>query len=140
MARRRIKRRSARRTYRRDAHGRFAPTGTVASQTTQRQRKRRRRAAVAGTAVAVGALAGSQARPTSRTRTGVQRRRIVRRHVARAASDYEHLAHVRARAFPTTALSGAAFDRDAATREGKRLTEGYRKQVRSQRKARRISR
>jgi len=84
----------------------------------------------------VGAVAGSQARPTSRTRTAAQRRRIVRRHVARAASDHEHLARVRARVFPESVMTGATFDRDAATREGKRLTKRYRKQARSVRRSR----
>ena len=137
MAAKRRRRRSTKRTYRRDAHGRFASTGTAASETARRQGKRRRRAAVAGSVVATGAVVASQVRPASRTRTGVQRRRIVRRHVARAAADHAHLASVRARVFPTTAVTGATFDRDAATREGKRLTEGYRRQIRSQRKARR---
>lgn len=80
MARRRPGRRRGKRVYRRDARGRFAPTGGVASDHDKRKRKRRR-VAVAGSAVAVGAVAGSQVRPTSRTRTGVQRRRIVSRHV-----------------------------------------------------------
>jgi len=55
MARRRSGRRRSKRVCRRDARGRFPPTGSVASDEKQAKRKRRRRAAVAGSAVAVGA-------------------------------------------------------------------------------------
>lgn len=134
MARRRPGRRRAKRAYRRDARGRFAPTGGVASNDDKRKRKRRR-AAVAGSAVAVGAVAGSQVRPTSRTRTAVQRRRIVSRHVERARVDHERLTSIRARAFPTSVVTGPKFDAKTARREGQRLTTGYRKGVKTVRKA-----
>jgi hypothetical protein len=127
MARRRSGRRRAKRVYRRDTRGRFASTGSAASD--DDRRKRRRRAAVTGSAVAVGAVAGSQVRPTSRTRTAAQRRRIVSRHVERARADHERLTSLRARAFPTTAVTGKAFDAAAARREGRKLTTGYRHQV-----------
>jgi hypothetical protein len=141
MARRRPgRRRSSKRTYRRDAHGRFASAGTVAAEDTKRKRKRRRRAAVAGSTVVAGAVVASQARPASRTRTAVQRRRIIRRHVARTAADHEHLASVRTRVFPTTAVTGKGFDADAAKQEGRRLTKGYRKRAKTVRKASRKSR
>src|SRR6478609_8003076 len=123
----RRRRRSGKRTYHRDARGRFAPTGTTTDDP-KKKRRRRRRAAVAGSAVAVGAVAGSQVRPTSRTRTAVARRRIVTRHVERARADHERLTSLRARAFPTTAVTGKAFDASAARREGRKLTTGYRHQ------------
>lgn len=134
MARRRPGRRRSKRVYRRDARGRFAPTGSVASD--ENKRKRRRRAAVAGSAVAVGAVAGSQVRPTSRTRTTVARRRIVRRHVARAGADHERLTSLRARVDPISAVTGAKFDAKAARAEGRKLTSGYRRQVKRTRKTR----
>jgi hypothetical protein len=50
--------------------------------------------------------------------------------VARAHADHEYLASVRAKAFPTTAVTGRPFDADAARREAKRVTAaGYGQQV-----------
>ncbi|MDP7704294.1 hypothetical protein [Mycobacterium sp. TY815] len=90
-----------------------------------------------GSTVAVaGVVAASQARPASRTRTAAQRRRIVKGHVARAAADHERLTAIRARAFPTTALTGRKFDAQAARAEGRKLTAGYRRQAKQLRKAR----
>jgi hypothetical protein len=129
----RRRRRKAKRVYHRDSRGRFASTGTTEA---RKKQKRRRRAAVAGSAVAGTVVVASQARPASRTRTAVQRRRIVRRHVARAKADHKHLASVRARVFPTTAVTGKRFDSQAARREGRKLTKGYRRQVKLVRKVR----
>lgn len=139
MPRRRPGRRRAKRTYRRDARGRFASTGSVASddEQTKRKRRRRRRATVAGSAVAVSAVAGSQVRLTSHTRTAAQRRRIVARHVERARADHERLTSLRARVDPTTAVTGRRFDAKAARAEGRKLTAGHRRQVKRVRSARR---
>lgn len=94
---------------------------------------------MAGSAVAVG-VAGSQVRPTSRTRTTLQRRRIVARHVERARADHAKLSSLRAQAFPTTAVTGGPFNAEAARADGRTLTKGYRKGVKSVRKAARKSR
>lgn len=136
MARRPV-RRTGKRVYVRDARGRFAPTGHNATTEDEKRKKRRRRAAVAGSTVVAGAVAGSQVHPASRTRTAVQRRRIVRRHVERARADHERMTSLRARAFPTTAVTGKPFNAKAARREGRKLTKGYRKQIKRTRKARR---
>lgn len=125
------------RTYHRDARGRFASTG--ASTAEDAKRKKRRRTA-AGVTVAVGAVAATQARPASRIRTAATRRRIVKGHVARARADHAKLAGLRARAFPTSALTGRPFNAKAAKAEGRKLTKGYRKSVKAQRKAARKSR
>lgn len=90
--------------------------------------------------VAVGVVAASQARPASRTRTGTQRHRIVRRHVTRARADHAKSVSRRNRVFPTDAIRPARFDAKAARREGRTLTKGYRKQVRTVRKRSRKSR
>jgi hypothetical protein len=135
MARLRRGRRNGRRIYRRDARGRFASTGS-ATDDPKKKRRRRKRVAVAGSAVAVGAVAGTQVRPTSRTRTAVQRRRIVKGHVGRARADHERLTSLRARVFPTSVVTGAKFDAKAAYREGRKLTAGHRKQVKRIRKER----
>lgn len=134
---RRTARRSTR-TYHRDARGRFAPTGVSGEHHDAKRKKRRRTAA--GVTVAVGAVAATQAHPASRTRTAVTRRRIVKGHVARARADHAKLAGMRARAFPTTALTGKAFNAKAARAEGRTLTKGYRKSVKKVRKAGRKSR
>lgn len=131
------------RVYRRDAKGRFASSGTAAPTTSPdaadlKRRVRRRRAVVAGTA-AVTALAASQVHPASRTRAGITRRRIVKRHVARAASDHRKSVTRRARALPHRVTPGAAFPksaRKAATAEARKLTNGYRRQLKRARKAR----
>jgi hypothetical protein len=67
----------------------------------------------------------------------VARRRIVRGHVERARAYHERLVSIRARAFPTTAVTGRPFNAKAARAEGRKLTKGYRKGVKTQRKARR---
>jgi hypothetical protein len=127
-------RRRARRAYHRDANRRFVPTPGGSSDDDKR-RKRRRTAA--GVTVAVGAVAATQAHPASRTGTGVTRRRIVKGHVARARTDHAKLSSLRARAFPTTAVTGKPFNARAARAEGRTLTKGYRRQVKTVRKARR---
>jgi hypothetical protein len=122
------------RVYHRDARGRFAPTGAA---TEGSKRKRRRQAAVAGSAVVAGAVGVQQARnPASRARTAVGRRRIVRRHITRAQADHERAVSRRNRVFPTEALRSRPFDAKAARREGRKLTAGYRKQVKRVRKRR----
>lgn len=133
------------RVYRRDAKGRFAASGTTSEVSTEaanlKRLVRRRRAVVAGTA-AVTALAASQVHPASRTRTGITRRRMMKRHVARVASDHRKSVTRRARALPHRATSGAAFPksaRRAATAEARKLTKGYRHQLKRARKARRRS-
>ena len=134
---RRPGRRSAR-TYHRDAHGRFASTGASTEYDDEKRRKRRR--TVAGVTVAVGAVAATQTRPTSITRTAATRRKIVKGHVGRARADHANLAGMRARAFPATAMSPKPFNAKAARAEGRTLTKGYRKSVKTQRKAARKSR
>lgn len=135
MARRPV-RRKAKRTYYRDARGRFAPAPGA-----EAQKRLKRRRAAAGVTVAVGAVAATQAHPTSRTRTGLARRRIVRGHVERARADHAHLASIRARAFPTSVMTARPFNARAARAEGRRLTAGYRKKrVKSEGKATRKSR
>lgn len=126
------RRRKGKRVYHRDARGRFTSTGASAAA----KRKKRRRT-VAGVTVAVGAVAASQAHPVSRTRTAITRRRIVVRHIARAHTDHHRLASLRAHVFPTTALTAERFNPKAAHREGRTLTKGYRKQVKSVRRRRR---
>jgi hypothetical protein len=133
---RRPARRKAKRTYHRDARGRFAPAPNAAE--AQKKRKRRRRAA--GAVVVAGAVAGSQVHPTSRTRTGLARRRIVRGHIERARADHERLASIRARAFPTSVMTARPFNAKAARAEVRKLTKGYRKGVKSVRKAARRTR
>ena len=90
--------------------------------------------------VAVGAAAATQAHPASRTRTAATRRKIVGKHVARARADHAKLSSLRARAFPTTAVTGKPFNAKAARDEGRKVTKGYRKGVKSVRKAARKSR
>lgn len=148
MTNRRPKSKFARsgRVYRRDARGRFTGSGTTSEVSTEaadlKRRVRRRRAVVAGTA-AVTAIAASQVHPASRARTAITRRRIVKRHVARAASDHRRSVTRRARALPHRPTAGAAFPksaRKAATTEARKLTKGYRRQLKRTRKARRRSR
>jgi hypothetical protein len=55
---------------------------------------------------------------------------------ARAAADHERLASLRARVFPTTAVTGKPFNAKVARAEGRRLTNRYRESVKSVRKAR----
>jgi hypothetical protein len=74
--------------------------------------------------------------PLDHPRTAIQRHRIVRNHVTRAAADHEHLASLRAKVFPTSVMTGPRFDVSAARREGRKLTVGYRKQVKRVRRAR----
>jgi hypothetical protein len=139
VAGRRPPRRTAKRpgrVYTRDARGRFTPTGASDA----RKRKRRRQAAVAGTAFAATAVAASQAHPASRTTTAVARRKLITSHVARAQADHERLASVRARVFPTTAVTGPRFKASAARREARKLTKGYRKSVKTVRKSARKAR
>lgn len=135
---RRPGRRSARRLQPRDARGRFASTGASAENDDEKRKKRRRTAA--GVTVAVGAVAATQAHPASRTRAAVTRRKIVKGHVGRARADHAKLAGMRARAFPTTALTGKPFNAKAARAEGRTLTKGYRKSVKTHSKAARKSR
>ena len=135
------------RTYRRDSRGRFASTGAASSSTggsgtasSSAGRKRTHRRAAVGAVVAVGAVAASQARPASRSRTTIQRRRIVKTHVGRARVDHARQISRRNRVFPTAAVTGSAFNAKAARAEGRNLTKGYRKQVRTVRKRARKSR
>lgn len=104
------------RTYVRDARGRFAASGTTSEVSTEaaalKRCVRRRRAVVAGTA-AVTALAASQVHPASLTRTEAARRRIMKRHVARAATDRRKSVTRRARALPHRVTAGAAFPKSA---------------------------
>lgn len=128
------------RAYHRDAKGRFASTGTGSPEATKH--KRRRKAAIAGTAVA-GVVAASQTHPASRTRTAITRRKLVKRHVARAASDHRKSVTRRARALPHRPTAGAQFPkaaRKAAKREARKLTRGYRRQVKRTRKATKATR
>jgi len=129
------------RVYRRDAKGRFASSGdATAPSSDAAKRKRRRRAGLAGTAVAATALAASQAHPASRTRTTITRRRLVKAHVARTASDHRRIVTLTARSLPHRVTTGAqlpASARKAARTEGRKLTRGYRRQVKRNRKARR---
>jgi len=121
------------RTYARDARGRFASTGGTTTDDDERQRKRRRTAA--GVTVAVGAVAATQARRSSRTRTALTRRRIVKAHVGRARADHVKLSSLRAKVDPTSVMRPRRFDAKAARAEGRQLTKGYRKQVKTVRKA-----
>ncbi|HUO37365.1 MAG TPA: hypothetical protein VMU34_05765 [Mycobacterium sp.] len=73
---------------------------TGAATEAQKKRKRRRQAAVTGSAVAAGAVVATQAHPASRTHTAIQRRKLVKRHVARAQADHDRLASLRAKVFP----------------------------------------
>jgi hypothetical protein len=133
-------RRRGRRNYARDSRGRFAATGASSGGSSEDDEKRRtRRRTAAGVTVAVGAVAASQARPASRTRTTVQRHRVVKTHVGRARADHANLTRIRARAFPTTAVTGKPFDAKAARAEARRLTKGYGKRVRTVRKRSRKS-
>ena len=132
--------RRGRRTYARDAHGRFAATAASPGGSADDDKRRTRRRTAAGLTVAVGVAAASQAHPASRTRTGITRRRIVRRHVGMARADHARQASRRNRVFPTEAVRSTRFDAKAARREGRTLTKGYQKQVRSVRKAARRSR
>jgi hypothetical protein len=124
---------SVKRVYHRDARGRFASAAGGSPES----RKRKRRRTAAGLTVAVGAVAASQAHPASRTRTGITRRKIVRRHVARASADHQRHISRRNRVFPTEAIRARRFDAKAAKAEGRRLTARYRKQVKTVRKRRR---
>lgn len=129
-------RRGGRRVYVRDAKGRFArtPGGSTSGDDDQPARRVRRRTK-AGITVAVGAVAATQARPTSATRTAVTRRRIVNAHVARARADHVKLSSLRAKVDPTSVMRPRRFDAQAAKAEGRNLTRGYRKQLRNVRKA-----
>lgn len=126
--------RRRKRVYHRDAHGRFAP---ASGGSTDDDKRRKRRRTAAGVTVAVGAVAATQAHPASRTRTTVQRRRIVKGHVARARADHAKVSSLRARVYPTSAITGRSFNAKAARAEGRKLTRGYRKQVKTVRKPRR---
>ena len=134
------------RVFRRDAKGRFASTGTTAAASSEaarlKRRVRRRRAALVGGAVAATAVAG-QVHPASHTRTAITRRKLVKAHVARAATDHRKLVTRRARALPHRPTSGAAFPtakRKAAHTEARTLTRGFRRQVKRARKARKVAR
>lgn len=109
-----------------------------------KRNRRRRRAAVAGSAVVAGAVAVGQARnPASRTRAAITRRKLVNRHVARAAADHEHLTVLRAKSFPTEVSVAAPFDsaaRKAARAEARRLTAGFRRRAKAARKRNRAKR
>lgn len=91
---------------------------------------------VAGVTVAVGAVAATQTRPASITRTAATRGKIVKAHVGRARADHAKLAGMRARAFPATAMSPKPFNGKAARAEGRTLTKGYRKSVKKVRRSR----
>jgi hypothetical protein len=135
--------RRGRRSQPRDSRGRFRSTGAAPSTAggpAPDDRKRTHRRAAAGAVVAVGVVAASQTRPASRSRTTVQRRRIVNRHVSRAAADHARQVSRRNRVFPTEAMRPARFDAKAARAEGRKLTSGYRKQVKTLRKRARKSR
>jgi hypothetical protein len=69
-----------------------------------------------------------------------RRDRIVKGYVARARADHAKLSSLRARTFPTTAVTGKPFNAKAARREGRKLTKGYQKGVKKVRKATRKSR
>lgn len=129
--------RRRKRVYQRDAHGRFAP---ASGGSTDADRRKKRRRTAAGLTVAVGAVAATQARPASLTRTAATRRRIVKGHVARARADHAKLSSLRARVNPTTAVTGRPFNAKAARAEGRTLTRGYRKRVKTVRKSARKSR
>jgi hypothetical protein len=98
---------------------------TGAATEAQKKRKRRRKAAVTGSAVAAGAVVATQAHPASRTHSAIQRRKLVKRHVARAQADHDRLASLPAKVFPTTAVTGPWFNPSAARREARKLTAGY---------------
>lgn len=73
----------------------------------------------------------------------VTRRKLVARHVARAASDHRRIVTLTARASPHRVTTGArlpASARKAAKAEGRELTRGYLRQVKRVRKARRSRR
>ena len=92
---------------------------------------------MAGTAIAGTAVAATQAHPASRTRTAITRRKLINRHVARAQDDHEHLAALRAKVFPTSVMTARRFDASAAKREARKLTSGYRGQVKRVRRRKR---
>lgn len=123
-------RRKGKRVYHRDARGRFAPAPGGPSD----RKKKRRRAVMARSAVAVG-VAATQAHPASRTRTGITKRKIVRKHVTRASADHKGNTSRRNRVFPTRAIQVRRFDAKAARREGRTLTAGFRKGVKSVRRS-----
>ena len=129
--------RGGRRVYVRDAKGRFASTPGGPSSADERDQpaRRVRRRTKAGITVAVGAVAVTHARPTSRARAAVTRRRIVHAHVARARADHVKLSSLRAKVDPTSVMRPPRFDAQAAKAEGRNLTKGYRKQLKSVRKA-----
>jgi hypothetical protein len=64
----------------------------------------------------------------------------VKGHVAWARADHAKLSHLRARTFPTTAVTGKPFNAEAAGAEGRKLTKGYRKSAKNVRKAARKAR
>lgn len=103
--------RRRKRVYHRDAHGRFAP---ASGGSTEDERRKKRRRTAAGVTVAVGAVAATQAHPASRTRTTVQRRRIVKGHVARARAD-----HARNVSRRNPGLSDCGAHVQAVQREGR---------------------
>ncbi|MDV7316966.1 hypothetical protein, partial [Mycolicibacterium fortuitum] len=92
---------------------------------------RRQRAAKAGAVTVAVVIVASQAHPASRTRTAPTRRRIERAHVARARADHAKLSSLRASAFPTSAISARPFNAGAAKAEARKLTSGYRGQVKA---------
>lgn len=107
----------------------------------RRQRARRatavKHAALAGLTVGAAVAIATQAHPASRTRTAPARQRINRAHVARARADHAKLTSLRASAFPTSVMSAPAFNAQAARREARTLTAGYRGQVKAVRRIRR---
>ncbi|BDB41123.1 hypothetical protein Mkiyose1665_46010 [Mycobacterium kiyosense] len=118
-----------RRSPPRDRRGRFASTGAApAGGSAEAHPKRNRRRAAAGTVVAVGAVAASQARRGSRVRTAPARRRVRRAHERRVLRDHGGMALHR----------GTPFDygraRKVARAEYKSLAKHYRKQARIDRK------
>ena len=131
------RRSTGRRVYVRDSKGRFArtPGGSSPDSSDDDAKRKKRRRTAGGVTVAVGAIAATQARSTSVTRTAMTRRRIVKAHVGRARADHARHVSRRNRVFPTEALSPRRFDAKAARAEGRTLTKGYRKQLKSVRKA-----
>ncbi|WP_165613851.1 hypothetical protein [Mycolicibacterium fortuitum] len=72
--------------------------------------------------------------------TGGPRRRIERAHVARARADHAKLSSLRASAFPTSAISARPFNAGAAKAEARKLTSGYRGQVKAAKATRQATR
>jgi hypothetical protein len=73
-------------------------------------------------------------------RTAATRHKVVKGHVARARADHACNISRRNRVYPTAAINARPFNPKAARAEGRTLTKGYRKGVKTVRKARRKAR